>query len=55
MSIEWITKVGQVFNNNPQESRLRRRPKTDGGAVYRQVLINAKLQLVKRGQKSRVN
>jgi len=25
----------QVFNNNPQGSRLRRRPKTDDGTVYR--------------------
>jgi hypothetical protein len=26
MSIEWITKVSQIFNNNPQGSRLRGRP-----------------------------
>ena len=26
-------KVSQVFNNNPQGSRLRGRPKTDGGTV----------------------
>jgi hypothetical protein len=34
-------KVSQVLNNNPQGSRLRERPKTDGGAVYKQISINA--------------
>ena len=38
-------KVSQVFNNNPQGSRLRGRPKTDGGIVYKQILIHAKLQI----------
>jgi hypothetical protein len=33
-------KVSRVFNNNPQRSRLRGRPKTDGGTVYKQILIN---------------
>jgi len=27
------TKVSLVFNNNPQESRLRGRPKAEGGTV----------------------
>jgi hypothetical protein len=26
-------KVSQVFNNNPQRSRLKGRPKTEGGTV----------------------
>jgi hypothetical protein len=30
------SKVTQVFNNNPQVSRLRGDQKTDGGTVYRQ-------------------
>ena len=37
-------KVSQVFNNNPQESRLRGRPNTDGGTVYRQISTDAKLR-----------
>ena len=36
-------KVSLVFNSNPQGSRLRGRPKTDGGTVYKQTLIKAKL------------
>ena len=44
-------KVGQVFNNKYQGSRLRGRPKTDGGIVYGQILINAKLRIGKRGKK----
>jgi hypothetical protein len=39
--------ISQVFNNNPQGSRLRGRPKTDGGIGYEQVSINAKLQIGK--------
>jgi hypothetical protein len=47
-------KVSQVFNNNPQGSRLRvRQKKTNGGVVYKQILVNAKLQIGKRGQKNR--
>ena len=34
--------------------RLRRRQKTDGGIVYKQILINAKLQIGKRGQKTKL-
>jgi hypothetical protein len=45
-------RVSQVFNNNPQRRRLRGRPKTDGGTVYKQILINPKLQIGKRGQKT---
>ena len=37
-------KVSQVFNNNSRGSRLRG-PKTDGGTVYKQILITAKLQI----------
>jgi hypothetical protein len=42
-------KVSQVFNNNTQGSRLRGWPKTDGGIVYLQIWINAKLQIGGRG------
>jgi len=42
-------KVSQVFNNNPQGSRLKGRQKADGGTVYKQILIDVKLKTVKRG------
>jgi len=45
-------KVIQVFDNNPHGSRLRGRPKTEGGIVCTQILTNAKLQILKRGQKT---
>jgi hypothetical protein len=45
----------QIFNSNPQVIRLRGRPKTNGGIVYKQILINAKLQIGKGGQKSRLS
>jgi len=45
--------VSQVFNINLQGSRLRGRPKTDGGFVYKQILIDANLKPVQRSQKSR--
>ena len=35
-------KASQRFNNIPQGSRLKRPPKTDGGIVYKQILIDAK-------------
>jgi hypothetical protein len=35
-------KVFHVFKDNPQGSQLRGRPKTDGGIVYKQILVNAK-------------
>jgi len=44
-------KLGQVFNSDPQGSRLIGWPKTEGGIMYKQMLINAKLQIGKRGQK----
>ena len=47
-------KVSQVFNSNPQGSWLRWHPKTDGEIVYKQILINAKLQIGKRGQKTKL-
>ena len=42
-------KVSQVFNNNPQGSRLRGQSKTDG-IGYKKILINPKLHIEKRGQ-----
>jgi hypothetical protein len=45
-------KVGKIFNNIPQGSRLReRQKKTDSVTAYQQIKINAKLQIGKRGQK----
>jgi hypothetical protein len=42
---EWIIKeVSRAFNNNPQGSQLRGEQKTDGVIVYKQILINEKLQ-----------
>jgi hypothetical protein len=46
--------VRQVFNINPQGRRLRGRLKTDGGTVYKQILINPKLRIAHRGKKTRV-
>jgi hypothetical protein len=45
-------KVIQVLNNTPYGSRLRGRPTTDGGIVYKQILISAKLLIGKRGQRT---
>jgi len=44
--------VSQEFNSNPQGSRLRGRPKTDGGTVYRHIEINAKLKTRKKGHET---
>jgi len=44
-------KAGQIFNSIPQGSRLRGRPKIYGGIVCKQIKINEKLQIGKRGQK----
>jgi hypothetical protein len=44
-------KVSQLLKKNPQGSRLRGRPKTDCGIVYKQISINAKLQIGKRSKK----
>ena len=38
--------VSQVFGNNPQDDQ-----NPDGGIEYKQILINRKLQIGKRGQK----
>jgi hypothetical protein len=45
------TEVSQVFNNNPTGSRLGDDQGTDGGIVYKQILINKKLQIGKRGKR----
>ena len=44
-------KVSQVFNNKPTGSRLRDDQDTDGGIVCKQILINEKLQIGKRGKR----
>jgi len=38
-------KVCQVYNDNRQGSQLTGQTKTGGGTVYKQILINAKLQI----------
>jgi hypothetical protein len=43
-------KVSQVFNKNPQGSRIIGQPNVDGGTVYKHLLTNTKLQSGKRGQ-----
>ena len=43
--------VKYIFNNNPQGSRLREGPKNRWWN-YKQVLINAKLQIGKGGQRA---
>jgi hypothetical protein len=50
--MEGKRKVIKVINNTPHGSRLRGRPKTDGGIVYKQILISAKLQIGKRDQRT---
>jgi hypothetical protein len=44
-------KASQIFKNNPQGIRLRGRPTTDGGTVYKLKLINSNLKTGYRGQK----
>jgi hypothetical protein len=44
--------VSHMLHNNSQGRRLKGRPKTDGGTVYKQILINAKLQIGKAGQRT---
>jgi hypothetical protein len=44
-------KVCQVFNSNAQGRRIKGRPKTDGGTLNKQVLIDAKLIPGKKGKK----
>jgi hypothetical protein len=46
-------KVSQVFKNNPTGSRLEDDQDTDGGIMYKQILINGKLQAGKRGKRKR--
>ena len=48
-------KLNQVFSNSPQGCRLRGRQKIDGGTVYKYILLNTKLQIGKRGQKTELN
>lgn len=48
-------KVRKVFNNNPQRSLITGRPKTNGGTVYKQMLIDAKLQNWKERSKKRAH
>jgi len=38
-------KVRHVFNNNSQRSRIKDDQNTDGGIVYKQILIKALLQI----------
>jgi len=53
MLTEWRVEENFIGNNNPQGCRVRGRPKKkpDGGIVFKQILINAKLQIGKRGKK----
>jgi hypothetical protein len=48
-------RVSQVFNNNPQGSRLIGRPKIDGGIMYEQVLIKAELKTGNRGHETELS
>jgi hypothetical protein len=38
-------RISQVFNNNPQGRRITGRRKTDGGTVYKHILINPNYEL----------
>jgi hypothetical protein len=53
MLIEWIVKEKEVkyLIIIPREVDSEDDQKTDGGIVYKQILIDAKLQTGKRGQK----
>jgi hypothetical protein len=44
--------VSQVFNNNPQGSRPRGRPRNSAGIVYKQTLRSVKLTTGKKGKKT---
>jgi hypothetical protein len=46
-----IRKISQVFSNNPMGNGLGDDQDTDGGIVYKQILINDKLQIGKRGNR----
>jgi hypothetical protein len=43
--------LNQVFNNNLQGGSLRRDQKTDGGTVYKQILINESYKLEREVKK----
>ena len=45
-------KVSQVFNGNPQGSRLRGRPKNRWWNCVQRDIYNAELQIGKKGQKT---
>jgi hypothetical protein len=45
-------KVSPVFNENVQGSRLTGRPKTDGGTLYKQILINGVIKTFKKCQET---
>ena len=44
-SLETKRKVIEVVDSTPHGRRLRGHPKTDGGIVYKQILINAEFQI----------
>ena len=52
-----LQELGVFIYNRVTNSLFPKRTtkKTDGGIVYKQILINAKLQIGKRGQKNRVD
>jgi hypothetical protein len=47
--------VSQVFNNNPQGSRPRGRPRNRWWNVYKQILRSVNLTTGKKGKKNRVD
>jgi hypothetical protein len=49
MHAKYTETASHPFNSTPQESQLRGQPKTDGGNVYKQILIDAKWKTGKRG------
>jgi hypothetical protein len=49
--MENIRNISEVFNNNHQGCRLKRRPKIDGINVYKRIITTAKLIIGKKGRK----
>ena len=47
--------VSQVFNNNPKGIRRGDDQEAEIGVVYKQILINKKLQIGKKGKENRVD
>jgi hypothetical protein len=47
--------ASQVLNNNPKGSRRGDDQELNGGVVYKQILINEKLQIGKKGKESRAD